>query len=101
MCNDVDDGTDGPTLNLFATAASGFFGDATEALSALAVERFLLKINRQLGRGSEQRFVSELLANAKEPKLRRGDFHALYASELAEGKFWGVEHDLRELRGRP
>jgi len=29
----------------------------------------------------------------------REDFVALYAAELAEGKFWGVEHDLRVLNG--
>ena len=27
------------------------------------------------------------------------DFHAVYADELSQGKFWGVEHDLRVLRG--
>ena len=31
--------------------------------------------------------------------LTREDFHAVYAAELAQGKFWGVEHDLRVLRG--
>lgn len=73
--------------------------------------RFLVKINRQPGRGSEHRFVQEVFAKGERlgasydkeslsrPRLTRADFHALYSAELAEGKFWGVEHDLRELRG--
>ena len=31
--------------------------------------------------------------------LTRADFRAVYEAEVAAGKFWGVEHDLRVLRG--
>ena len=32
-------------------------------------------------------------------RLHREDFHAVYADELAQGKYWGVEHDLRVVTG--
>ena len=32
--------------------------------------------------------------------LTRADFQSVYAEEAQQGKFWGVEHDLRVLRGR-
>eukprot|EP00434_Breviolum_minutum_P005143 symbB.v1.2.004535.t1/scaffold256.1/size249868/6 len=68
-------------------------------MSAEDTEAFLMKINRQLGRGSEFRFVEKVFEAKGKRELSREDFHALYSAELAEGKFWGVEHDLRELTG--
>eukprot|EP00435_Cladocopium_sp_Y103_P029006 s1120_g7.t1 len=57
-----------------------------QVMNAEEVEKFLLKINRKLGRGSEFRFVEKVF----ETKGKRLG---------VDGKFWGVEHDLRELLG--
>ena len=70
-----------------------------ELMSEADTERFLKRINRELGRGSEYRFVEAAFEKRGQRNLSREDFHSLYAAELAEGKFWGVEHDLRELLG--
>ena len=34
------------------------------------------------------------------PRLHRKDFLEVYSQELAQGKFWGIEHDLRVVNGR-
>ena len=60
---------------------------------------WLLKINKQLGRGSEFRHAQALKEAHDGSCLTRADFHKLYQQELAEGKFWGVEHDVSVLRG--
>merc|ERR1712048_906141 len=65
-----------------------------------AVEAWLLKINKRLGRGSEYRFAMAAMEKRGVQELHREDFVALYTSELEEGKFWGVEHDLREMLER-
>merc|ERR1719498_12275 len=62
--------------------------------------RFLLQINKKLGRGSEFRFVEAAYEKSGKRVFTREDFHALYAAELHEGKFWGVEHDLNVILGR-
>ena len=70
-----------------------------EEMTGTDTERFLKRINRELGRGSEHRFVEAAFEKRGQRTLSREDFHALYAAELAEGKFWGVEHDMREILG--
>ncbi|CAJ1335463.1 unnamed protein product [Effrenium voratum] len=94
-----EDGTPTPALleavdNAFMRCSNG-----RDFMNSEDIDRFLLKINRELGRGSEHRFVEAAIEGKGERRLSREDFQALYAAELAEGKFWGVEHDLRELLG--
>jgi hypothetical protein len=58
-----------------------------------------LAINKKLGRGSEFRAaIAAKHAHGNTP-LTRTDFISIYQDELAQGKFWGVEHDVRVMRG--
>jgi len=74
-------------------------GSTEGGMLSADIERFLLRINRKIGRGSEFRFVEACCERRGERILSYEDFRALYVEELKEGKFWGVEHDLRELLG--
>ena len=60
---------------------------------------WLLEVNKAAGRGSEHRAALAAREARGGAPLTREDFHAVYAAELAQGKFWGVEHDLRLLCG--
>ena len=88
--------------------------------------KWLLAINKEVGRGSEYRAAHacmearevcqrngtvcgvsvylcvcvSLRMGVEGGELTRADFHTVYAGELQEGKYWGVEHDLSVLRGR-
>lgn len=70
------------------------------------VVSFLLSVNKELGRGSEYRSVVTAMEKrgqdfeSPDATLTEDDFIELYAQELEEGKFWGVEHDLRALCGQ-
>jgi len=61
------------------------------------VEQWLVVINGELGRGSEYRFAMAALERNGGEHLLKTDFLELYREELSEGKFWGVEHDLRVM----
>ena len=70
-------------------------------------EVWLSKINDPAGefpggvqRGSEDRQAVAVREGHENTPLTRADFQELYAEEVMQGKFWGVEHDLRVLRGR-
>jgi len=52
-----------------------------------------------LGRGSEYRAAVAALDQRGGEILTFEDFLGVYTQELAEGKFWGVEHDLRAMGG--
>ncbi|CAK9027471.1 CCR4-Not complex 3'-5'-exoribonuclease subunit Ccr4 (Carbon catabolite repressor protein 4) (Cytoplasmic deadenylase) (Glucose-repressible alcohol dehydrogenase transcriptional effector) [Durusdinium trenchii] len=95
----TSDGTLTPEMQQKLDAAFDSCRADHDVLSSDDVERFLLKVNRALGRGSEFRFVQKVYEETGRNELCREDFHALYAAELADGKFWGVEHDMRELVG--
>ena len=69
-----------------------------ETLSDEEEAAWLLKVNKAVGRGSEYRAAVAAKEGHGGTRLTRADFHAVYASEVAQGKFWGVEHDLREMR---
>lgn len=69
-------------------------------LTAEETERWLILINKQLGRGSEFRAAAAARqARGGAEELLRDEFIALYVEELRQRKFWGVEHDLRVMRG--
>lgn len=46
-------------------------------------------------RGSELRKAVSRTTEHPEPHLTRSDFQAIYRSEVAEGRFWSVQHDLQ------
>jgi endonuclease/exonuclease/phosphatase family metal-dependent hydrolase len=70
-----------------------------KVMARAEVEQVLLKTNKELGRGSEYRFAMAVFERRGEGVMDLEDFIALYRAELHEGKFWGVEHDLRALGG--
>lgn len=63
------------------------------------VDRWLVTVNRQLGRGSEYRAARAAFERRGEEVLDESDFIGIYRDELEEGKFWGVEHDLVAIGG--
>jgi len=91
----------GPSAQLLAALDESFATLSSDGaqLSDAEEEKWLLGVNQQLGRGSEYRAaVAAREAHGGSP-LTRDDFRGIYAAEVAQGKFWGVEHDLRVLRG--
>ena len=69
-------------------------------------EVWLSKINDPAGefpggvqRGSEYRKALSLREGHENTPLTRADFQELYAEEVMQGKFWGVEHDLALVTG--
>ena len=91
----VEDGQ--PTATFFSAIDALFdrFADAPDRMSWTAVEAWLLCINRAPDRGSEYRAAQAVVAEKGEPWLSRAEFAALYAGEMAEGKYWSVLHDLQ------
>jgi len=75
------------------------FSSDKQVLTSAEEEQWLLAINKKLGRGSEFRAaIAAKEAHGNTP-LTRTDFISIYQDELAQGKFWGVEHDVRVMRG--
>lgn len=64
-------------------------------MSWAAVASWLTTINRAADRGSEWRKAAAVVADRAEKHLTRAEFQALYRSELEEGKYWSVQHDLQ------
>ena len=63
-------------------------------MSKEEVDNLLVTTNKQLGRGSEFRFVQEVFKQKGKEELTLDEFCALYVGECREGKYWGVEHDM-------
>eukprot|EP00929_Paragymnodinium_shiwhaense_P103823 TRINITY_DN6760_c0_g1_i1.p1 TRINITY_DN6760_c0_g1~~TRINITY_DN6760_c0_g1_i1.p1 ORF type:complete len:553 (+),score=100.85 TRINITY_DN6760_c0_g1_i1:20-1678(+) len=91
-----------PTEALLAAVNASFdkFASSKDMMDKAAVERWVVAINKTLGRGSEFRAAMAAMEARGGEELHRDDFVALYVSELEEGKFWGVEHDLRVMLER-
>jgi len=68
-----------------------------KVMTKAEVEQWLVAINGQFGRGSEYRFAMAALERNGGEQLSKADFVELYRAEVNEGKFWGVEHDLRVM----
>merc|ERR1719160_352607 len=81
------------------TAFKNCCSKGRSTMSRNDAEQYLLQVNKELGRGSEYRFVMAVFERKSEEALDVDDFLALYKEEVEEGKFWGVEHDLRVLNG--
>jgi len=82
----------------YARPSGGNVGTAAGTTALLldeaGVERWLLDINRELGRGSEYRAAKAALEGSTERRLTMQDFIKIYQAELDAGKLWGVAHDL-------
>jgi hypothetical protein len=116
---------------IFARFSTNHVDDANESgvraavMNLENVERWLVAINGQIGRGSEFREAARLMGwnngNHKTPGDSAGDgddkagkaimlpiggslslegFVQVYQDELKQGKFWGIAHDLAVL-GEP
>lgn len=96
-----DDGTMTPACSEALQAAfASCCSPGSEVMTKADCERWLLAVNRELGRGSEYRAMLAAFEKSGVERLNLDEFVAIYAGELAEGKFWGVEHDLRALGGQ-
>lgn len=70
------------------------------ALTSEEEQQWLQTINHATDRGSEMRSARAARdARGEIARLTREDFHSVYAEELRQGKFWGIEHDLRAVTG--
>ncbi|KOO32654.1 hypothetical protein Ctob_013409 [Chrysochromulina tobinii] len=91
------------TLARFADAAEEAYGGAGEPVPPTIVAKelaWLTTINGVPTRGSESRSAAAAREAHGGTALTRADFQKVYAEELAQGKFWGVEHDVRAVLGQ-
>ena len=95
------DANGAPTAALVAALDEAFDSLSSDGhtLTDGEQEAWLVAINGVVGRGSEYRAAVARRAAHDGGPLTRSDFQQIYAEEAAMGKFWGVEHDLRVLRG--
>jgi hypothetical protein len=70
------------------------------AQDGLCLQAWLTTINGVPTRGSESRSAAAAREAHGGTALTRADFQKVYAEELAQGKFWGVEHDVRAVLGQ-
>lgn len=63
-------------------------------LDKAAVDKWLVTINGEVGRGSEYRTAAELMERNKDQFLSLSELREVYERELRDGKYWGVQHDL-------
>ena len=70
------------------------FANSVGELHASGIEAWAIEINREIGRGSEYRKAVAALEAKPEPFLTLEDFVTLYVTELEEGRFWAVHHDM-------
>lgn len=96
-----DDGTPTPAiLEALRAAFASCCSSGSEMMTKADCERWLLAVNREIGRGSEYRAMLSAFEKSGVERLNLDEFTAIYTQELEEGKFWGVEHDLRALGGQ-
>eukprot|EP00960_Hanusia_phi_P036190 752195-Hanusia_phi.AAC.2 len=75
--------------------------DVRGLTSSQDVEKWLVTINGQMGRGSEYRNAMACMEEKGKRTLNFEEFTSIYMKELKDGKFWGVDHDLRQALGYP
>eukprot|EP00966_Prymnesium_polylepis_P203117 4705690-Prymnesium_polylepis.1 len=98
----ADEATGEPSATLLAALDEMFDVLSTDGktLTPAEQERWLTLINKKVGRGDEFRNAAAARqARGDAPELTRADFVGVYATELSGGKFWGIEHDIRVVRG--
>ena len=95
----------GKLLDALLKAWNMLVGNKEQLMSREQMEEWLIKINGQLGRGSEFRAAQGALDKKKEAGLEEAlafeDFVEVYMDELRQGKFWGVHHDLQQALACP
>ncbi|MFT5681847.1 MAG: endonuclease/exonuclease/phosphatase family metal-dependent hydrolase [Myxococcota bacterium] len=86
-----------PTDTLMSAIDTMFsqFATAPDRMEWSEAEAWLVAINRAPDRGSEHRKARAVVTEKGEPWLSRAEFAGVYASELSDGKFWSVLHDLQ------
>jgi mRNA deadenylase 3'-5' endonuclease subunit Ccr4 len=96
-----------PTAALLAALRKAFdaLTGGKDVMDRADMEEWLKTINGQLGRGSEFRNSEAVLQRRREAGeaevITFEDFSGMYVSELREGKFWGVHHDLQQALDCP
>mmetsp|Transcript_42774 Transcript_42774/g.115360 ORF Transcript_42774/g.115360 Transcript_42774/m.115360 type:complete len:528 (-) Transcript_42774:81-1664(-) len=95
----LGDGTPTPALRAAVEKAFRRCSSDGKVMCKEDVHKWLVAVNGQFGRGSEYRYAMAVFEKVGREELSLEDFTGLYASELTEGKFWGVEHDLQALGG--
>ena len=98
----MQNGAGEPSEPLLAALREAFAKLSASGTSLTRDEQreWLVAINRKEGRGSEHRAAEAAREARGGDDLTLDDFVAVYTSELSQGKFWGVEHDLRLLLGK-
>jgi len=92
-----------PTAALMSAIDDLFerFARASDRMTWAEVEAWLCAINRAPDRGSEHRKARAIVEAEGTDWLSREAWIGIYASELAEGKFWSVLHDLQVCGVQP
>jgi hypothetical protein len=70
------------------------FAGGHPVMDRAAVDRWITVINRRPGRGSEWTKAQRVFQERGAEQLSATDLMGIYLAELAEGKGWGVLHDL-------
>jgi endonuclease/exonuclease/phosphatase family metal-dependent hydrolase len=93
------DGAMSPALASALTECFATLSGGEAALDPAATDAWLKLINGSPDRGSESRGVAACRAESGSERLSLVEFLRIYQGELDQGKYWGVEHDLRVIRG--
>ena len=117
MSRMIDEESGKPTAAMLCALETMYFHlcvDNGEKMTIDDVDKWLIRINRVLGRGSEFRCAMRILEEkknmVKEEKEMESqqmdicfelkDLVCVYSEELNSGKYWGVEHDVTLINGR-
>lgn len=94
-----EDGSLSEALTEALTECFFLMSGGLDEMSSEATREWLIKINGSPDRGSESRSAAACRAANGKDSLSLDDFLTVYKSELAQGKYWGIEADLRVMRG--
>eukprot|EP00962_Isochrysis_galbana_P024178 scaffold7391_cov95-Isochrysis_galbana.AAC.2 len=93
------DGSMSPALVSALTECFETLSAGGASLDCAATDAWLRMINGSPDRGSESRAAAACRAENGSDLLSLHDFLTVYQAELDQGKYWGVEHDVRMMRG--
>ena len=97
----TEDGQPSPALLQAVAAMFTRFAREPDRMVWSEVEDWLVRINRAPDRGSKHHKARTIVAERGEQWLSLVDFTGLYLSELSEGKYWSVLHDLQVCEVAP
>ena len=94
---------EGLTPRFFEALGAMFrrFAGEAEVMDEEAVAAWVARINGDPSRGSERRKADAVFAEKGELTLTQEELLGIYVSELQEGKFWSVQHDLQVCEVAP